>query len=139
MVQVLLLAALSSLSVQLDPFLSSRTLAGIVQERSQPSDKVIVYGVSYENHLQTLPFYARRRVAVYGDPGELDLGSRHATDAAAWFAPENAALEALLHEPAGTWGITDEEHWSALEQGPSGNLFDKIAQEGKLLLFQKTS
>jgi len=138
MVQVLLLAALSSLSIQLDPFLSSRTLAYIVQERSRPEDKVVVYGVSYENHLQTLPFYAKRRVAVYGDPGELELGSRHAADAAVWFASESSALEALLHEPAGTWGITDEEHWNALEQSPSKDLFAKVAQEGRLLLFQKT-
>lgn len=138
-VQVLLLAALSSLSTQLDPFLSSRTLAEIVRQRSRPDERVAVYGVSYENHLQTLPFYAKRRVAVYGDPGELELGRDHAADAPAWFAPEGvAALDALFREPAGTWVLSDAEHWVAVEQSPSGNFFNKVAQEGRLLLFQKT-
>jgi 4-amino-4-deoxy-L-arabinose transferase-like glycosyltransferase len=139
LVQVLFLSTLSVISIQLDPLLSTRTLADVVRERSQPSDRVIVYGMSYENHAQTFPFYAKRRVAVFGEPGELDLGSRHAEDAAVWFTPEAMALEALTHEPMGTWGLTDEEHWNQLQQSPAGSLFDKIIQEGKFLLFQKTS
>jgi len=147
LVQVLLLTTLSSLTAQLDPYFSTRLLAETISERAGPQDRIVAYGVSYENSLQTLPFYAQRRVAVFGDPGELTLGRDHTPDAArqtsgearqeaaAWFASEESAQAALLREPAGFWGVTDEEHWGALQQVSAS--FEKIDEQGHLVLFQR--
>jgi hypothetical protein len=119
----------------LDPYLSTYSLAQKFQGRLKSEDKVVAYQVSYENYLQSLAFYLKRRIAVFGRYGELSLGQQHAADSASWFSPEETAIEALLHMPPGTWGVTDERHWGPLADFP--DMFKPIALEGRLVLFQK--
>jgi hypothetical protein len=136
-VQVFVLTTLATLAGTLDPYLSTRALAMTLRERAQPLERIVGYGVSYENVLQTLPFYAGRRVMVLGPAGELELGAGHDPAAGDWFAPEETAQETLLRQSAGTWGVTDEEHWKTLSPAGGGNLFELIQREGRLILFQK--
>jgi hypothetical protein len=133
----MLLASLCSVAPLLDPCLSTRALAQAFVERMHPGEHLLAYGVSFENRLQSLAFYTGQRIAVFGDFGELDLGQRYDPDAASWFVPEDLAHEALVHRLAGTWGVTDEEHWRALSQSDIEGLFQAVDHQGSLVLFQK--
>ena len=135
--QAVLLLQLIAVSTAMDPFLSSKALAEIVRDRAQPQDKIVDYGIPYENRLQTFVYYAQRRIAVYGSPGELAMGAERDPGAAGWFVPEASAYAALLALPSGSWGITDSQHWRELQSGPNADTFDYLKKEGDLYLFQK--
>jgi hypothetical protein len=105
--------------------------------RAKTEDRIVCYGISYENVLQALPFYAHRRIAVFGDAGELSMGRDHASDAAAWFAEESAAPQALGALPAGTWVVTNDEHEKVLLQAGVAEAFEPAGREGTLLLLHK--
>ncbi len=81
LVQVLLLSTFGTLSLTLDPYLSNRGLARVLVLRAKPEEQIVAYGLSYEDVLQSLPFYLRRRIVIEGKPGELELGKDHADDA----------------------------------------------------------
>jgi 4-amino-4-deoxy-L-arabinose transferase-like glycosyltransferase len=136
-VQVLLLSMLSSLSPILDPYLSNRGIAHVLSLQAAPEDRIVGYGVSYENALQSLPFYTKRRMAVFGDVGELETGRDHAEDAGEWFTPEAGAPAALSEMPVGTWVVTNEEHEKVLSQAGVAQTFEPAAREGPLLLLHK--
>ena len=136
-IQVLLLSTISSLSIALDPQLSNKGLARIVALRAAPEDRVVVYGVSYENQAQALLFYAKRRLAVYGDPGELEMGRDQSEDAADWFSPETDAKTALSRLPIGSWIVTNGEYLKGLSQDTVAATLETITHEGPLILLRK--
>ncbi len=136
-VQAIFLVSVAVLSRSLDAYFSTRALAQTIAERAQPEDRLAGYGVSYENVLQTLPFYARRRVIVLGDPGELALGFQHAGDLGDWFTPEASAAEGLAKLPGGSWIVTDAPHWAALQQGSQADVYTLVESQGLLRLLQK--
>src|SRR4029077_19007512 len=111
-----LLSAIASLSVGLDPYLSNKGMARIISQRAKPEERVVSYGVSYENVLQTLPFYTKRRIAVFGDPGELEMGAGDAPEAAEWFSGETTAKDAVVKLSPGTWVVTNEEYLKGLSE-----------------------
>jgi hypothetical protein len=135
--QVLLLSAVAPLSVGLDPYLSNKGMARIISQRAKPEERVVSYGVSYENVLQALPFYTQRRIAVFGDPGELDMGAGDAPEAADWFSGETTAKDSVAKLSPGTWVVTNEEYWKGLRDAGLAEAFEPIGREGRLLLFRK--
>ena len=135
--QVLLLSAMSPIAASLDPYLSNKGLAHIIVQRAKPEESVVCYGVSYENALQTLPFYAKRRVAVFGDPGELAMGSGDDPEAASWFSGEATAKDALAKLPMGSWVVTNDEYLKGLAEARLANDFESVSREGRLLLLRK--
>jgi hypothetical protein len=135
--QLILIAALVPIAGALDPFHSTKAIAERLRRESKPEEMVVGYGISFENVLQTLTYYLGRRVAVFGDPGELTTGAGLDPDAAKWFAPEATAQTAMLQAPPGTWGITDQERWDALQQADPSDDFALIQRQGNLLLFRK--
>ena len=137
MTQVLLLSTLSLLVPVLDPYLSNRGLARTLSSRAKPEEGIVVYGVSYENMVQTLPFYLKRRVGVLGDPGELQMGLSQSSDAGEWFAAEAGAEEALAKKPVGTWVVTNEEYAKRLGQTELADAFEPAGREGRMLLLHK--
>ena len=137
MVQVLLLSTAASLSSVLDPYLSNRGLARVLVLRARTEDQVVGYGISYDNMLQALPFYTHRRIAVFGDAGELSMGRDHSADASRWFVEESGGPEALGAMPAGTWVVTNEEHEQVLLQTGVAQTFEPAGREGTLLLLHK--
>jgi 4-amino-4-deoxy-L-arabinose transferase-like glycosyltransferase len=136
-VQVLLLSIVASMAPCLDSYLSNRLMAQTLTSRAAPEDRVVGYGVSYDNVLQSLPFYSHRRIAVFGDPGELDLGRVHTADAADWFVLEGEAPAALKSMPVGTWVVTDAEHHKILSQTGVSAALELVSRDGRLLLFRK--
>jgi len=137
MAQVLLLSTLASLVTVLDPWLSNKGLARILSQRAASEERIVSYGISYENVLQALPFYLKRRIAVYGDAGELAMGADETPDAADWFSPESEARNAVARLPAGSWVITNEEYHKDLAQAGIARAFEPAGREGRLLLFHK--
>jgi 4-amino-4-deoxy-L-arabinose transferase-like glycosyltransferase len=138
LVQVLLLTSASSLAPELNAYESTRTIAERAAARIAPGETLVAYGANYENVLQSLPFYLRRRIPVLGPYGELALGQQQDNSTGAWFVPEDQMTSALMAMPAGTWGVTDAEHWQALRQTAPPESFQMISQDGRLLLFRKT-
>jgi 4-amino-4-deoxy-L-arabinose transferase-like glycosyltransferase len=135
--QVLLLSTFGTLALTLDPYLSNRGLARVLAQRARPEDRVVAYGLSYEDVLQSLPFYLRRRIVVEGKPGELELGRENAADAADWFWTDPGAQDGLRNLPSGDWVVTSEDAAKYLRQAGSLDPFELIAGEGSLLLFHK--
>lgn len=137
MVQVILLSSLTSLAVSVDPYLSNKGLARMISVRAKPDERVLSYGVSYEDVLQSLPFYSKRRIIVEGQPGELALGQEHADDASDWFITDPGAQDAFDDTRLGTWLVTSDDMAKYLR--PIGVLdpFDLIGREGRLLLLHK--
>jgi 4-amino-4-deoxy-L-arabinose transferase-like glycosyltransferase len=135
--QVLLLSVLSSISVGLDPYLSNKGIARIISQRAKPEERVVSYGVSYENVLQTLPFYTKRRIAVFGDPGELDMGAGDAPEAVDWFSGETTAKDAVVKLSPGTWVVTNEEYLKGLSEIGFDDAFEPMGREWRLLLLRK--
>ncbi len=137
MAQVLLLSTLASLAINLDPFMSNKGLARALSLRAKPEERVVAYGVSYENVLQTLPFYTKRRLSVFGDAGELSTGRDQAPEDSDWFSAEPTAMDALSKMPEGTWVITNEEYLKGLSQKGLADAFEPAGREGRLLLLHK--
>ena len=138
MVQVLLLSTLSSTAPVLDPWLSNRGLARVLTLSAKPDDRIVAYGLSYEDVLQSLPFYTGRRIVIEGNPGELELGRQHAEEGAdAWFLADPGAQEALRGLPAGTWVVTSDGAVKYLRAAGALDPADLVAREGRLLLFHK--
>jgi len=137
MVQVFLLSTLSSTAPLLDPWLSNRGLARVLSLEAKADERVVACAISYEDVLQSLPFYAGRRVAIQGDPGELTLGRDHAADASPWFSPALGARDALRDLPAGTWVVTSEGAAKYLRAEGALEPTELAAREGQLLLFHK--
>jgi 4-amino-4-deoxy-L-arabinose transferase-like glycosyltransferase len=137
--QVLFLWQLASLAAVIDPYLSTKAIACRWKELHRASEPLVVYGASYENYFQTLPFYAQNRVAVWGPPGELETGFQHAADAAEWYVPEGQIRSSLGNLPAGAWLATDEEHASQLAGDQSSGHLRIMEKSGRLMLLQKVS
>lgn len=137
-VSVLLWTSLSALAGAIDPYYSAERIGQWLRLNAPASQRIVTYGVSFENRLQTLVFYSRRRVAVYGDPGELTLGLSHDPEAAAWSVPEPGADAAIGRVSAGTWVVTDDEHWMRLSDLGLANEFKALMHQGRLWLLQKT-
>ncbi|HVO33706.1 MAG TPA: phospholipid carrier-dependent glycosyltransferase [Elusimicrobiota bacterium] len=137
--QSLLLCSVAAVAPALDTYLSVRQIGETLHERALPEDRVATYGVSYEDVMQSLPFYAQRRVLVLGEPGELALGLSHASDAADWYVPPERAAEALSQLPGGSWIVTGAEHAEQLLQGPSGESYTLVQSQGPYRLLQKNT
>jgi 4-amino-4-deoxy-L-arabinose transferase-like glycosyltransferase len=136
-VQVFFIGSLAVLAPILDPWFSTRQLAQVIVQRAQPQDRVVVYGVSYETYVQTLAFYTRRRLALYGPMGELALGAEHAADIVGWFADGEPATTALMASPIGTWVIVSDESLQYLSASGFKDHFDTIENAGHLHLLSK--
>jgi 4-amino-4-deoxy-L-arabinose transferase-like glycosyltransferase len=136
--QVLFLLGLITLTPALGPYLSTRALARRFNASAGPAEAVVSYGISYENVLQTFVFYTGRRIAVYGDAGELSLGRDHSPDAADWFAGEPTALEATTRLAPGSWILADDERWEDLRKRYPA-MYRAVEHSGKLFLIQKTT
>jgi len=137
LVQIFILSNAAILTKELDPFLSAKGIALTLGERASAQARIVTYGISFENRLQSLLFYTRRRLTVLGDPGELALGLRHDPQSADWFVPEEAAQGALLTLPFNTWIVTDDEHWKTLDAAGQAEHFALVERQGSLLLLQK--
>lgn len=135
--QALLWPNVGSLASALNPYYSTQSLGEFLRGHAQPQDRIIGYRVSYENRLQTLAFYARRRIAVFGDPGELSLGMAHDPEAAQWFVPEDQADQAIRLVPRGTWVVTNEEHWNRLKSLGLQAAFETVQRQGRLWLLHR--
>src|SRR5262249_9773096 len=131
------LSAAPALAIRLDPYLSNKGIAKIITQQAKPEERLAVYGVSYENAIQSLAFYAKRRVAVLGDPGELAMGAEDAPEAAEWFSGESTAKESAAKLSPGTWVVTNEEYLKGLTDAGMGDDFEQAGREGYLLLLRK--
>ena len=139
MVQVLILSSLSPLAVSLDPYLSNKNLGRLLVLHAKPEETVQSYGLSYEDVLQSLPLYARRRIAIIGQPGELAMGQEHAEDASEWFITDPGASEAWRTPPTGAWLVTSDgvaKYWRSIGKLDS---FDLVGREGTLVLFAQSA
>ena len=105
--------------------------------RAKPEDRIESFAISYENVLQSLPFYLHRRIFIEGDAGELELGRAHAADADEWFLPSQGAQDAFRNTPLGTWVITSDEAIKYLRSAGSLEPFEFVAREGDLQLLHK--
>jgi hypothetical protein len=137
LVHVLLWTSLASLAAVMDPYYSAERIGHWLRLNAGPGQFVVGYGVSWEDHLQTLVFYARRRVAVYGSPGELSLGVLHDPEASKWFVAESEADAALERLAPSDWVVTEEGHWSHMQDIPLGTYFRPIMHVGRLWLLQR--
>lgn len=137
LVHVFLWTLLASMASGIDPYYSAESIGLWLRANAAPDQKVISYGVSYENRLQTLGFYARRRVAIYGDPGEFSLGQAHDPDSAGWFASEPEADAAIGRVAPGSWVVTDDEHWRRLHDLGLQPNFHPVIHSGRLWLAQR--
>lgn len=135
--QAMLLSVLINAATHFDPYLSAQGLGMVLRDQATPDQKIVAYGVSWENRLQSLVFYSRRRVAVYGDRGELEMGLSHDSDAAEWSVPAEQATEALLQLPVGSWVVTSSEALDRLKESQPAAPFTLVAQQGTLRLLQK--
>jgi 4-amino-4-deoxy-L-arabinose transferase-like glycosyltransferase len=136
-VQVLLLSALASLSSALDPYLSNKGLARILAYSEAPGDRVICYAIPYEDLVQSLLFYAKRRIVIQGPPGELELGRDQAADAPEWFLHDPGVADAFRQSPKGTWVVTNEGIAKLVRAAQSPDPFDLVGREGELVLLHK--
>ncbi|MFA5975464.1 MAG: phospholipid carrier-dependent glycosyltransferase [Elusimicrobiota bacterium] len=134
LVHVLLWSSVASLASSLDAYYSTQRLGAYLREQAQPQDRIVGYGVSYDNRLQTLAFYARRRIVVFGDAGELSLGLSHDPEASQWLVSETAADDAFRQMAKGTWVVTDEEHWNHLVSLGLSPAFERVMDQGRLRL-----
>lgn len=134
---LLFYVALVPLSSALDPYLSNKGLAQLLAARAAPSDRIATYGIAYENVTQALAFYTRRRIAVYGDPGELTMGRDKADDRDQWFGERPEATLTVCRLPIGSWVVTNEEYFKELAQSGGLRMWEPVSKEGKLLLFRK--
>ncbi len=137
MAQVLFFGSLPSLANPVDPFLSNKAIARQIGLRSKPLDRTLTYGISFENVAQTLPFYLKRRVAIFGDPGELAMGADKAPEAAEWIFPQPESAAALARMPQGTWVVTSDVVQKQLTQAGPGRSLELVMREGKLILLRK--
>ncbi len=133
--QFLFLAALVPVAQALDPLLSAKSLAAVLEERIRPGEQVATYGISYENKMQSFVFYTGRRLMVLGDPGELTLGRDQDLQSGPWFAEESQMDQAVTQLPAGTWIFTDANRAQRLLALPDTYQF--IDKQGPRVLFQK--
>ncbi|HLW70373.1 MAG TPA: glycosyltransferase family 39 protein [Candidatus Binataceae bacterium] len=92
-----------------EPARSYAELARAIAERA-PDARLICY----PRYLQSLPFYARRRVILIGAKTELAYGAAHASDAANFFFTRRADLLRLWNEPIPSVLIVDRAAFAPL-------------------------
>ena len=85
-----------------EPIRSYAQLARTI-ERLQPDARL----VCYPRYVQSLPFYARRRVIIVGAKTELAFGSEHDPGAANYFFIRRADLLRLWYDPRPTVFVVD--------------------------------
>ncbi len=85
-----------------EPIRSYAKLARTI-ERLQPDARL----VCYPRYVQSLPFYAGRRVIIVGARTELTFGSEHDPDAAQYFFIRRADLLKLWNDPRPTVFVVD--------------------------------
>ena len=85
-----------------EPLRSYATLARTIN-RLEPDARL----VCYPRYVQSLPFYARRRVIVVGGWTELTFGAEHSADAANYFFTRRADLVRLWNDPRPTVFVID--------------------------------
>jgi 4-amino-4-deoxy-L-arabinose transferase-like glycosyltransferase len=113
----LLLTGAASLAPALDRYRSTRFIAERFMARAAPGEPIAAFGLPLEGTLQSLPFYLRRQIPSFG--------------------PDSDSLQAMISQPAGTWGVTDPTHWQILRQNASSDTFQLVEQSGDLVLFRK--
>ncbi len=137
LLQVMLLTSAASLAPELDPYRSSRWIAERFQMRAAPNDALVLYQPAANRFRYGLSFYSGRRVAIFGPYGELTRGQQQdSASGETWFVPEDKAEETLLAMPAGTWAVTDPDHWQALRQ-KAPDTFQQLALSGSQALIRK--
>lgn len=87
--------------------------------------------VCYPRYLQSLPFYARRRVILVGPRTELDYGARHSPDGSNFFFTRRADLLRLWNQPQRTVLIVDR--WALPSLGKDLGRYSVIASDSKKL------
>ncbi|MGH7841946.1 MAG: hypothetical protein ACREQT_10555, partial [Candidatus Binataceae bacterium] len=70
--------------------------------------------ICYPRYIQSLPFYARRRVILIGAKTELAYGAAHSPDAAQFFFTRRADLLRLWNQPTPTVLIVDRAAFTPL-------------------------
>ena len=136
LVQVLLLTSAASIAPALDAYYSAHI--GVERMRAHASENVplVMYGQSNQVFPYSLLFYIGRRAVILGSAGELQLGQEQDVADTSWWVPEESSAQALEAMPAGSWGVTDAEHWQTLRQ-TSPDVYQPVSQVGHGLLFKK--
>ncbi len=78
------------------PFVTQKSILPLVPAAQKILDKHPDFKVvSYQDYLQDLPFYLKRRVVVVGDVGELAYGLAHQEDAKDWLMSNQTFMASL--------------------------------------------
>jgi 4-amino-4-deoxy-L-arabinose transferase-like glycosyltransferase len=116
------LVAASYGRIAIEPLRSYDALSRQVA-RKQPRAVLISYG----KYVQVLPFYAKRRVILVGNPSELRFGAEHDPDADHFFLVNDAALIGLWKNEARAVVVIDERDLQRL--GPQLGAYEMVAAE----------
>ena len=98
----------------------------IIREKGAKDDVVSSFGL-----LQGLPFYAKRRVLVVGDPGEAEFGSKQDNNSA-WFIDQQNFVR-LWDSPRHVFTVLSRGELMQL-QGAVKNIPGIVAEKGKKVL-----
>jgi len=129
------MAGVKTLPPLLEPTLSGKALAELIQKERLPEEKILCYGT----YVQGLAFYLKERILLGEYEGELGFGRRqNPENAEAWFLSEeevgklwqNPALPLLLVLPE-----REDSFWERLELAP-GTL---LGTRDDLRLFRKNA
>ncbi len=92
--------------------------------------------ICFPRYIQSLPFYTRRRVILIGPKTELDFGSTHAPDAAAFFYNRSADLMRLWNSDPAPLLILDRQALPPLEK--SLGTYQIVASDKKKLAITRS-
>jgi 4-amino-4-deoxy-L-arabinose transferase-like glycosyltransferase len=116
------LVAASYARIAIEPMRSYDALSRQVA-RKQPRAVLISYG----KYVQVLPFYAQRRVILFGNPSELRFGAEHDPDAGQFFLVNDAALISLWKNESRAVLVIDERDLQRL--APELGAYELVAAE----------
>jgi 4-amino-4-deoxy-L-arabinose transferase-like glycosyltransferase len=105
---------------------SLKDLGLIIRDRGDKTAVVSSFGL-----LQGLPFYAKRRVVVVGDPGEADFGSKQG-DNSTWFIDQQSFIR-MWESPSRVFTVLSRGELTQL-QGAVKNTPIIVAEKGKKIL-----
>ena len=108
--------------IDLEPMRSYDRLSREVAQK-RPDAELISYG----RYVQALPFYAKRRVILIGNPSELRFGAEHDRDSKEFFYPNDLDLIGLWKKKAGIVLVIDDR--DLIRLAPQLGAFELIATE----------
>jgi len=105
----------------------ARSYARLAREIAARAPDAVL--VCYPRYIQSLPFYARRRVILVGPRTELEYGAEHSPDASQFFFDRRADLMRLWNQPQPTVLIVDRWAFPSLEKNLGS--YSVIASDSK--------